>query len=315
MSRYRRGGKPRKLISAEKVLKELKEFIDGDDGLPSAAEHKFRKWAQCADARGYPVMPAHPAHIVAFCDQLGRRGLAIATIETYTRSIAQCQMAQGLPDPVTSDVRKQIASLKRKYGSSPKRRLEKVTAEKFEIIRETAYTPRPGESEAEATERAHMDIALISLMRDALLSPRIASRLRWNDIAECADGTGELRLDMQGRLPHTRFISAETMRALSVLSCENAPDEQIFSLESREISWLIADAAGYAGLGPGYWGLSPRYGMAADMIMAGATLIAVMAAGGWRDDRSLKRLLREELAMTGPTAKRSRARRQAWPRP
>lgn len=304
MGRYTRGRKPRKLVSAEKVLKDLKEFID--DGLPSTAEHNFRKWVKWADARGYPAMPAHPAHIVAFCQNLARRGLAITTIETYAASIAQCHRAQGLPDPVTPDVRKQLKTLKRKIGSSPKRRFEKLTAEKFEIIKETAYTPRPRENTAKAAVRARLTITLISLMRDAMLSSGDASRVRWGDIAECADGTGALRLEKQGRHPETRFISAETMRTLFALSCEKAPDERIFPLGSKEISRLIADAAKDAGLGPGYGGVSPRFGMAADMVMAGESLIAVMIAGGWRDDRALKRNLREELARIGPIAKRRR---------
>ena len=98
------------------------------------------------------------------------------------------------------------------------------------------------------------------------------------------------------------------MRALSALSGEKARDARIFALGSKKISRLIADAAGYAGLGPGYGGLSPRFGMAADMVMAGESLFAVLAAGGWRDDRALKHHLREELAMTGPTAKYSQGR-------
>ena len=308
MGRYPKERKPRKLVSAEKVLKDLREFIDGDDGLSSAADSYFRKWVKWADARGYPVMPAHPAHIVAFCQNLARRGLAITTIEIYASSIAQCHKAQGLPDPVTPDVRKQLKTLKRKIGSSPKRRIEKLTAEKFEIIKKTAYTPRPRENTAEAAVRARRTITLISLMRDAFLPSGIASRLHWTDISECADGTGELRLEKRGRQPETRFISAETMRALSALSCEKAPGERIFALESKKISRLIADAAKYAGLGPGYGGVSPRYGMAADMIMAGETLFFVMVAGGWRDDRALKHHLRKELAMTGPMAKHSQGR-------
>ena len=308
MSRYSRVRKPRKIVSAEKVLKDLKEFIDGDDGLSSAAEHNFRKWVKWADARGYPAMPAHPAHIVAFFQNLARRGLAITTIEIYASSIAQCHRAQGLSDPVTPDVRKQLSNLKRKIGSSPKRRLANLTADDLARIRETAYTPRPRENTAKAAVRARRTITLITLMRDAMLSSGDASRVRWGDISESADGTGALRLEKRDRHPETRFISAETMRTLFALSCEKAPDERVFPLGSKRISRLIADAAKDAGLGPGYRGASPRFGMAADMVMAGESLIAVIVAGGWRDDRALKRHLREELAMTGPMAKHSQGR-------
>ena len=308
MGKYMRGRKHRRLVSTEKVLKDLQQFIDGDDGLSSAAEDNFRRWAQWAAARGYPAMPAHPAHMVGFFQNLSRRGLVIATIETYAASIAQCHRAQGLPDPVTPDVRKQLSNLKRKLGISPKRKLEKLTSNDFALIRETAYRPRPRESSAEAAERAHLTIALISLMRDALLSAGAASRVSWGDISESADGTGELRLEHLGRQQHTRFVSAETMRALDAMSGEKARDARIFALESETIPRLIADAAGYAGLGPDYGGLSPRFGMAADLVMAGETLFAVMAAGGWRDDRALKHHLRKELAMTGPTAKHSQGR-------
>ena len=308
MGRYSRARKPRKIVSAEKALKDLKEFIDGDDGLSSAAEHNFRRWAQWAAARGHPAMPAHPAHMIGFFQNLGRRGLAIATIERYAASIAQCHKAQGLPDPVTPDVRKQFSNLKRKHGISPKRRLAKLTSNDLALIRETAYRPRPRESGAEAAERAHLTIALISLMRDAMLSSGAASRVSWGDISESADGTGALRLERRDRQPETRFISEETMRALFAMSCEKAKDARIFALGSKKISRLIADAAKYAGLGPRYGRLSPRFGMAADMIMAGETLFSVMAAGGWSDDRTLKHHLRKELAMTGPTAKHSQGR-------
>ena len=150
MGKYMRGRKPRRLVSVEKALKDLQEFIDSDDGLSSAADGNFTRWAQWAAARDHPAMPAHPAHLVGFFQNLGRRGLVIATIETYAASIAQCHRAQGLPDPVTPDVRKQLSNLKRKLGSSTKRKLEKLTSKDLALIRETANRPRPGESGAEA---------------------------------------------------------------------------------------------------------------------------------------------------------------------
>ena len=74
------------------------------------------------------------------------------------------------------------------------------------------------------------------------------------------------------------------MRALFAMSGEKAKDARIFALGSMDrLSRLIANAAKYAGLGPGYGRLSPRFGMAADMVMAGETLFSVMI--GWRLER------------------------------
>lgn len=308
--RYTKRQKSRKLASAEKVLKDLENFFDGDDDVSPATKASFKRWVKWAASRKHPAMPAHPAHLTSFFQSLARRDLAIATIEQYAAAIRRCHTAHGLSDPLTPEVSRQLKNIRRKVGSAPKRRLEKLTADNIGLIRETAHKPRPGESLAEAADRARMTIALISLMRDALLLPRAASRVRWGDISAQPDGTGVLLLKRSADFPDRRLVSAETMLALGNLDGEKAREAQIFSLTSGEISKVIRDAAIDAGLGDGYGGLSPRFGMAADMVLAGETLFAVMAAGGWRHDHALKLNLREELALTGPIARHSRDRRR-----
>lgn len=312
MGKYGRGRRPLKTISAEKVLRDLNSFMDGESEPTAAAEGQFRRWTEWAAARGHPAMPAHPSHLTAFFRNLARRGLAIATVKAYAGAISRYHREMELEDPVTPEVRKQISNLRRKHGSAPKRPLAKLTAVDLAIIRESAYEPRRGETAEEAAKRARLTVALISLMRDALLKPRDAVRVRRRDIRESADGTGELLLEQQlGDLPDRRSVSAATMRALADLPNEAGTDAPIFTMGISGITDLIREAAEHAGLGPDYNSLSPRFGMAADMVMAGATLLAVMAAGRWRDNRALRRHLRQEIVMRGAAVRYSRKRRRS----
>ncbi len=121
-----------------------------------------------------------------------------------------------------------------------------------------------------------MDIALISVMRDALLRRSEAAEVRWERIAPQPDGSGRLTIpwsktDQQGE-GVVLYLGSPTMKALGRIRprqrqmLERDKDEKgLFGLKAAAISERIAAAALAAGLGEGYSGHSCRVGMAVDL--------------------------------------------------
>ena len=117
--------------------------------------------------------------------------------------------------------------------------------------------------------RGNLDIALISLMRDAMLRVSEAAVLTWRDIENKTDGRGRLlirpsKTDSEGQ-GAVAFLSAPTMAALGSICSARSADDSVFGLRPNQISRRIKQAAEAAGLGDGLSGHSPRVGMARDL--------------------------------------------------
>lgn len=134
----------------------------------------------------------------------------------------------------------------RKVGRLQKQ-AEALTVEVFAAIRATTCNPRRGrggvESPAAAMSRGNLDIAVISLMRDAMLRVSEAAALTWGDIATETDGTGRLlirrsKTDVEGE-GAIAYVSAPTMKALGLIR-EGAPDTaSAFGLRPNQIAARI----------------------------------------------------------------------------
>lgn len=269
----------------------------------------FTAWAQ---ERGLLALPAKPVHVAVYlAERLEKQGHKPATLRAAAAAIAFVHNARGLENPCASpEVKVTLKSASRKSGRSQKQ-AEALTAEALEAIESTAHRPRVGrggrpETQSSATRRANVDIAMISLMRDAMLRVSEAAALVWGDIETEADGTGRLLIRRSKTDPEgegvVAFVSASTMAKLDTIRDGSLHDESIFGLRPNQIALRIKKAARAAGLGDGFSGHSPRVGMARDLARAGIELPSLMTAGRWRTPSMPAHYIRKETAGRGAVA-------------
>ena len=269
----------------------------------------FMAWAQAKGIRG---LPAEPTQVAAYlAERIEEQGHRPATLRTAASAIAFVHKAARMDDPCASpEVKKTLRSATRRAGRSQKQ-AEALTEEAFAVIQSNACNPRRGrggrfESEKTARSRGNLDVAVISVMRDAMLRISEAAALIWSDVATEADGTGRLlirqsKTDAEGA-GAVAFLSAPTMSALSLIRNLAEGAASVFGLRPNQISARIKQAARAAGLGEGFSGHSPRVGMARDLARAGIELTSLMNAGRWRTATMPAHYTRNEAAGKGAVA-------------
>ena len=269
----------------------------------------FMAWVQAKGIRG---LPAEPTQVAAYlAERLEEHGHSPATLRMAASAIAFVHKAARMDDPCASlEVKRTLRSATRRVGRSQKQ-AEALTEEAFAAIRSNSCEPRRGrggrlESQETARCRGMFDIALISLMRDAMLRVSEAAALSWSDIATEADGTGRLlirrsKTDAEGE-GAVVFLSAPTMSALRLIQNRAMGADSVFGLRPNQISTHIKQAAKAAGLGDGFSGHSPRVGMARDLARAGIELTSLMNAGRWRTATMPAHYTRNEAAGKGAVA-------------
>ena len=157
-----------------------------------------------------------------------------------------------------------------------------------------------------AESRGKLDVAVISLMRDAMLRVSEAAAVTWGDIEAEPDGTGRLliqhsRTDPEGE-GAIAYVSVPTMAALAAIGNGGLAGDSVFGLRPNQISKRIKKAVQAAGLGDGFSGHSPRVGMAQDLVRAGIELPSLMTAGRWRTPAMPAHYTRNETASRGAVA-------------
>ena len=153
-----------------------------------------------------------------------------------------------------------------------------------------------------------MEIALVSVMRDALLRRSEASALVWNDVERMADGTGRLTV-RRSKTDQTSegkvlYLSFRTMADLDAIRPAEAKHGHVaaFRLSSSQIGRRIARSCEVAGFPGAYSGHSPRVGMAQDLAANEAELPALMEAGRWESPTMPARYTRSQAAERGAVA-------------
>ena len=200
----------------------------------------------------------------------------------------------GLDSPAAhAGVRRTLKGLRRQKPGAP-RQAAPLTEAVIAAIEATATKPRIGrgghlESEAQARDRGRLDIALIRVMRDALLRRSEAAALKWSDVRVESDGSGRLTLamptktDPEAAEPHVAYLTRATVAALTHLwTPYHTPEMPIFGLCARQISQRIRAAAWAAGLVDNYSGHSGRTGAAHSLAERGASLVELQQAGRWK---------------------------------
>ena len=158
----------------------------------------------------------------------------------------------------------------------------------FARIRETATKPRIGRSGQlergrSALRRGLHDIALIGVMRDAMLRVAEAAELKWENIVEEQDGSGGIALPNRSRGQESTLcsVSVETMRDLDRIRGRAEDSAPVFNMTGGQITSRIRGAAEQAGLTGRFDSSSPRIGMVLDMQAEGASPYDIQQSGRW----------------------------------
>ena len=274
---------------------------------------QWRMFTTWAERREVPTLPASPSAIAAYLSERAASGASIATLRLCRASIAAAHADANLDDPCSHPgVRRTMAGLARMLGRGTKQAAP-LTSDVAAAVRATAMRPRQGpsgrlESERVAERRGTMDIALVSVMRDALLRRSEASALVWDDIEAMADGSGRVTVrrsktdqTAEGRV---LFLSERTMSDLESLRHRTGGQgsSPVFGLSGSQIGRRIARACEAAGFPGAFSGHSPRVGMAQDLAANGAELPALMEAGRWESPTMPARYTRSQAAARGAVA-------------
>ena len=269
----------------------------------------FNSWAL---RRGIVALPADPVQVAAYlAERLERHGHRPATLRVAASAIAFAHRAAGLDNPCARpQVKRTLRGATRRAGRS-QRQAEALTAEALAVIESTARIARPArggqlESPQTAQERGDLEVALIRLMRDAMLRVSEAAALTWQDMQTLPDGTGRLLIRRSKTDPDgegfVAFLSAQTMAAIKLMTNGATGSDSMFGLNPGQIARRIKKAAQTAGLGDGFSGHSPRVGMARDLVRAGTELPSLMIAGRWRTPAMPAHYARNETAGRGAIA-------------
>ena len=261
-----------------------------------AAWRGFREWAR---AQGLEALPAAPETVAAYLAERAGGGASRSTLAMARAAVGHRHQSARLANPCdTPGARTVLRGLGRRTAAEGRtsRQAVGLTAQGLAAIRATAHLPRSGprgrtEPEAAAEKRGAVDVALASVMRDAMLRRSEAAALRWSDVEFRADGSARVTIrrskgdqDGMGAVQFVSPGSADALRAIR--PPEASEDDRVFGLRTgRAISNRLAAMARAAGLEGKFSGHSPRVGMARDLAGACTELPALMVAGRWRSAR------------------------------
>ena len=254
---------------------------------------KFARWCE---HRGYEF-PVDATVVAAYLAGLDK---SPATIGQARAAIRAAYRTAGLADPTDAEaVRRAVAGARRTWAE-PSRQARGLTAALVRRIAAHAFNPRGRETAEDARQRGAVDVAVIAVMRDAMLRRSEAADLLWGAVTLWEDGTGRV-LVRRSKTDQTGdgavlWLSRDTMVALAAIRPAGGPAQtRVFGLGEKQIGRRIAAAAAAAGL-DGVSGHSPRVGMAQDLSAGGAGLPAIMQAGRWSTSRMAAQYCRDQEA-------------------
>ena len=274
---------------------------------------QWRMFAAWSRIRAVSGLPADPSVVAAYLTERADSGVSIATVQLARASIAAAHIDASLEDPCSHPgVRRTMAGLSRMF-SRPPLQATPLTSDVAVAIRATATRPRPFpsgrmESESTAERRGLVDIALVAVMRDALLRRSEAAFLLWEDVERAPDGSGRIIVRRsktdQAAVGRMLYLSVRTMADLEAIrpSGPAQGNMSVFGLSGSQIGRRIARSCEAAGFPGAYSGHSPRVGMAQDLAGSGAELPALMAAGRWESPAMPARYTRSQAAARGAVA-------------
>ena len=278
-----------------------------------AYDAQWRMYTAWASKRRLSPMPADPPAVAAYLADRAESGASLATIRLCRAAIAAAHVDANQEDPCAHPgVRRTMAGLSRLLGAAVQQAAP-LTSDIAAAVRATSRLPRRGptgraESERTAEKRGLLDIALVSVMRDALLRRSEACDLVWDDVEQALDGSGRLTVRRsktdQAAEGRVLYLGAQTMADLDAIRPSGSARGQmrVFGLSGSQIRRRIARSCEVAGFPGAYSGHSPRVGMAQDLAAHGAELPALMEAGRWESPAMPARYTRSQAAARGAVA-------------
>ena len=248
----------------------------------------WRNWSIWCIRQGIEPLNADPQQLAVFLTEEADR-LAMKSVELYVAAIG-CVYEISASDRENSArdllVKRTVKGLKLLHRDSPPSQMTGLTAEGLARIEATARRPQPWETERQALVRGTTDLAIVGLMRDAMLRVSEAAAITWDDLDEEEHGSGRLTIthsktDQEGE-GAVQFISPQTMEWLKQMRELVMDGPTIFGINQKSIYFRIVDATRYAGLEGHYGGHSPRIGMAQDLARANTSMPLLMQAGRWK---------------------------------
>ena len=259
----------------------------------------FVEWAH---ENHHQPLPASPGVVAAYLSSLEDK--ASSTCKCAAAAIRKAHIHADHPSPTDHPlVRKTLTSID-KTNVKPQQQATGLTHELFLDIKGRAFTPKPGETPHQTNRRAATDLALISLMRDALCRRSEAAEARWQDIEESPDGTVSLNIPRsktdQTRKGHDAYLSPETQELMIAMVHAQGrhpkPTDKIFRMGERQISNRIKAAAEHAGLEGNFSGHSPRVGMAVDLARRDFETVSIAQSGRWKSPDTVVKYTKQTAA-------------------
>ena len=281
----------------------------------------WKPYVQWCKKMGISVKDARPQHVEAhLCFLVAKKKLLPDVVAIRLNGIRYFyRQIRPFDNPAEHpSVARALSGLKRKNPRAS-RQMSPIRESDYERIVEVAQQPRGWETEREAIIRGAFAIALIGMMRDALLRIGEASKVRWSDLERQADGAGVLTIrksktDQEGK-GQVVFVTENSMVALDAWRSINlslgvvlSADDRIFPLCEESLHQRIRAACQAAGLKGRYGGHSCRVGMAQDLAAEGYSLAEIQLAGRWDSQRTVLRYISKLTVLDGAVAKRHRRR-------
>ena len=274
---------------------------------------QWRLWCQWASSRKFDTLPASPIAVADYLLDRAEAGASVSTLRLVQASIAAAHKDAGHSDPTDNQGVKRVMAGLARAKARPQRQAAGLTRDVQVAVQATASIPRKlpsgkPETQDKALSRARVDIALVSVMRDALLRRSEAANLLWEDLEILPDGSGRLVVrtsktdqDAEGSV---LYLSPQTVVALEEMKPPTwTPSDKVFHLSERQIARRIAAAVAAAGIKGNFAGHSPRVGMAIDLAASGCELPALMTAGRWGAPTMPARYTRSQSAGRGAVAR------------
>lgn len=307
----------------------------------------IRQWCDYADANAVPAFPAHPRYVKAWaehianegltclrrcCDPTGARaareahaaddggiapaGLKADTIAGKLTGLAYAHREAGHTSPLRSaEMWKWLKGRRVVDGREGRKRRQAkpLTAEALAAVRATLRRPLPRgrgyESQATADHRAARELALVMVLRDAMLRRSEAAALRWTDVdLTYPENTGRVEVRRsktdttgEGAIVYIGPDACDALRAWRERAGA-APDASVFGWSASQIGRVVRRACVNAGLGDGYTGHSGRVGFAVDLVGRNIELGAIAKHGRWTTSAMVIRYSQQTRAGQGAAA-------------
>ena len=269
----------------------------------------WRRFEEWTTVRSLKSLPALPATLLLYLQDLEEQALAPSTIRTAVSAVAAAHRAAGSGNAenpkVHEDVRAFLRGIERE--GPPQRQAAAMMPGVIAAIQATARIPRRGrggrfETPETAEARARVDVALALTLRDGGLRVSEAAALAWDDVERWPDGSGRLTIRRSKTDPAGEgavvAVTPACVRALEAIRPDNSVDQDsVFQLAARQMANRIKAACQAAGLeGDAFSGHSGRVGLARMMSGAGAPTETTMRQGRWKSAEMVRKYTRGESA-------------------